>query len=455
MTDTSNDGPKRGRIENLIDLIGDFRQLRQKQQVRGLNDFNVFTTLLDPADEVRLHSRFIALLLDPNGDHGQGGLFLQSFLRQCVGKGFELDTTKCEVKTEHATSNSERLDIYLTDGRKQLVIENKIYAQDGDKQLQRYVEVITSESTPQYDHEDLMVIYLSLGDGPSSNSLANYEIDKSGRELRPRGDSGKTTCSYRHITYDRDIHRWIREALTQVVNITNLSVALTQYLDVIDLLYGRYEEKTMNLAHFLKDGDEWNFEHLRDLKDLVDEFPEVRKKFVEDLLSKTHKTAKEDLLSRPHEWAMEGRDDKSVWAFGRPPQPFEKNPSIGLAMSRKDLDGFGYMLTFAKADCFEPYFLVHFFDFRKLEQIEQAKKAIGEEKLQRLRDNGLNTGSTNGLCWRWARERKDIFDVALKRDIGQEAEEIVGEFKRFFGQSVSIVDEFVDSLVKMKPNKAN
>jgi hypothetical protein len=41
--------------------------------------FNVFTTLLAPNDEVRLHTRFLHCLLNPKGAHDCGPLFLRLF----------------------------------------------------------------------------------------------------------------------------------------------------------------------------------------------------------------------------------------------------------------------------------------------------------------------------------------------------------------------------------------
>ena len=68
------------KIDNFIELFKNFKQKQQQQKLRGLNDFNLFTTLLKPNDELRLHSRFLNFLLNPNGEHCQGSLFLDLFL---------------------------------------------------------------------------------------------------------------------------------------------------------------------------------------------------------------------------------------------------------------------------------------------------------------------------------------------------------------------------------------
>ena len=54
--------------------------------------FNIFTTLLQEHDEVRLHTRFLHCLLDPNGYHDCRSLFLRLFfetLAERPGKDHE------------------------------------------------------------------------------------------------------------------------------------------------------------------------------------------------------------------------------------------------------------------------------------------------------------------------------------------------------------------------------
>ena len=114
----------------VIDIIDALHATRYAQERRGLNDLNIFTTLLSMSDEVRLHSRFISYLLNPNQSHGQGSLFLELFLKIC---GIELD-----IDTENTSSVTEfnHIDIYLTDNFRHLIIENKIFAQDQDRQIE-------------------------------------------------------------------------------------------------------------------------------------------------------------------------------------------------------------------------------------------------------------------------------------------------------------------------------
>ena len=60
--------------------IEKFKIEQQKQKQRGLNDFNLLSTVRKYHDEVYLHSTMIGALLDPNGLHYQDTLFLEKFL---------------------------------------------------------------------------------------------------------------------------------------------------------------------------------------------------------------------------------------------------------------------------------------------------------------------------------------------------------------------------------------
>lgn len=74
-----------------VELIAwKYRQIIQEPQYR----FNIFTILRQEDDEVHLHSRFLAELLDPHGDHCQDCDLLEAFLHQ-VGVGrFQLSAAK-------------------------------------------------------------------------------------------------------------------------------------------------------------------------------------------------------------------------------------------------------------------------------------------------------------------------------------------------------------------------
>ena len=50
----------------------------------SIDKFNIFSILRKSSDEVNLHSKFIYELLNPNGSHQQGDIFLNLFIEKKI-----------------------------------------------------------------------------------------------------------------------------------------------------------------------------------------------------------------------------------------------------------------------------------------------------------------------------------------------------------------------------------
>jgi hypothetical protein len=87
---------KKGEFEAFLAQIDKSRRkyedLEKKQE-----SFNIFSTLHKANDERRLHSRYIAALLQPKGSHGNKDLFLKNFI-QVVGEQLENYWKKNDLK---------------------------------------------------------------------------------------------------------------------------------------------------------------------------------------------------------------------------------------------------------------------------------------------------------------------------------------------------------------------
>lgn len=136
-----------------FERIRNIQDIQNKQKHRGLNDYNIFTSLLKASDEVRLHSRFIFSLLNPEGDHYQGTLFLEKFIEAIGLSEFGLNIDQATVHKEY-----KNIDLYITDGEKHIIIENKIWAEDQRCQIIGYINKVVD------DHDDGVT---ENGSGPS------------------------------------------------------------------------------------------------------------------------------------------------------------------------------------------------------------------------------------------------------------------------------------------------
>jgi len=260
------------KYENFFTEIRKFKQEQNKQKQRGLNNYNLLTTVLKADDEVRLHSRMIRSLLDINGEHYQHTLFLEIFLDILKLDDFELNIDSVKVYTEY-----HDIDIYITDGTKHIILENKIWAKDQPCQIIKYINIIKEENELQTDKsdisiiEDIYVLYLTPNDKKISyeHNFKNDYIFFSGDEKKLEECSSKSNTKklvkdglknyqvkYKKITYKKEIKEWLVKSKDEVQNITNLNEAIKQYIDVVDKINGEYKGKVMDLKNLLKEDRE-------------------------------------------------------------------------------------------------------------------------------------------------------------------------------------------------------
>lgn len=139
-------------IHGFTRLCEQYKEIRQASEVRQLREapeYNIFSILRVERDEVRTHSAFLCHLLTPTASHGQGMLFLRTFLEYCAGrhneKGFpDLPNfngpPRSWLVTSETTIDTGRLDIIILNPQEGFlcVVENKVDAAEGWDQLSRY-----------------------------------------------------------------------------------------------------------------------------------------------------------------------------------------------------------------------------------------------------------------------------------------------------------------------------
>ncbi|MDE6787349.1 MAG: PD-(D/E)XK nuclease family protein [Muribaculaceae bacterium] len=200
-------------VQLLLNLMS---EKRQNAMNRG-EYYNIFEVLNLSTDEVRLHSMFIADLLNPNGKHGLGAKPLKYFI-QILGLDFDEESIcGCNVRREYVIgpisqdqTSGGNIDILLTIGNYLIIIENKIYAGDQPRQLLRYHNF--AGSNPH------TLVYLTLGGVQPSGSSTNGLV-----------------CSthYTCISYRKDIARWIEQCLIMALSKPLIREILQQYLYII------------------------------------------------------------------------------------------------------------------------------------------------------------------------------------------------------------------------------
>lgn len=234
------------------EFLADYQHFDWKRRVQrdaGTNDYSLLAALLRVNDEVRLHSRFLYSMLDPEGKHNKGSRFAQHFIA-VLGFPDWLDWPRLTVQRE-----ASNIDLYLTDGLRHVIIENKLDALDQPAQIKRYVDQIVVEK--EVDADDVLVVYLSKGrDAPSAFSLGALIICASDDGTAFLADvQGGRHARYCKCHYGMEIMRWLDLCQQEVEDASNLANAFREYRHVVELATKTYKSKLMNLESFLTDGD--------------------------------------------------------------------------------------------------------------------------------------------------------------------------------------------------------
>lgn len=207
---------KKEHILNLLDFTANFKGKFQEIEFSQYNLFEV----LNIAEKEVIHTFFIADLLNPFGAHGCGNIFLKLFLQIsgleifCEGR-FKTYAEYSLGKTDNNRISGGYIDILLMDEDKKtaILIENKLYARDQEKQLERYYNTLK-------DHkkiENVIIIYLTpQGRFPSKNSLGNLNIEF-------------VKC----LSYTKHIKNWIRECLDSIEKTRPIRTHLIQYHEFV------------------------------------------------------------------------------------------------------------------------------------------------------------------------------------------------------------------------------
>lgn len=213
-------------------------QAQQEERNRKGENYNLFSILSIERYELK-HSALIANLLDPKGSHGCGDAFLRAFFEIALkGTAYPFESsTPPNSYTEHyigpiAGDTGGRIDILVESSRYGLIIENKIYAGDQDKQLTRY----DNYGKETFGADKYLLAYLTLyGYDASKESTATKSAEEVG---------------YLRLSYAEDILRWLEQCARLAYDKPLVRESLNQYIRTIKQLtyQDMNQEKIIDLA---------------------------------------------------------------------------------------------------------------------------------------------------------------------------------------------------------------
>ena len=199
-------------------------QAQQEERNRKGENYNLFSILNIERYELK-HSALIANLLDPKGSHGCGDAFLRAFFEIALkGTAYPFESsTPLDSRTEHYTGpiagdTGGRIDILVKSSHYGLIIENKIYAGDQDKQLIRY----DNYGKEIFGADGYLLVYLTLyGYDASKESTATKSAEEVG---------------YLRLSYAEDILRWLEQCARLAYDKPLVRESLNQYIRTIKQL---------------------------------------------------------------------------------------------------------------------------------------------------------------------------------------------------------------------------
>lgn len=177
--------------------------------------FNIFSVIGVNHYET-INSSILAELLNPKGSHGLKHHFLSAFIEEVNkhGKMCLFDCKTANVTTEAYVGGNGRIDILIEDSNHHaIILENKIYANDQNKQLKRYNDYAANN----YHAGNFTILYLTL-DGVNAS-------DNSGKGVE-----------YIPISYKETIIEWLEECVRIAVHYPIVRETINQYINHVKQL---------------------------------------------------------------------------------------------------------------------------------------------------------------------------------------------------------------------------
>lgn len=227
------------KIQTLLEQIGiKIKHGEEIAREKGEN-FYIFKILNLETRENQTHSAFLREILDPQGLHEMGTVFLNHFLsliktilpdqNQKIKILDQINSENCKVRTEHSIGKTDliektggRLDIFIKDkGGFNIIIENKIHAGDQEAQIERYCK---------HEKNNSVVFYLTLeGDEPVLKSKGSLES----------GDD------FFLLSYREHIINWLELCLKEATDKPILRETIKQYIILLKKLTNQLTNQKM------------------------------------------------------------------------------------------------------------------------------------------------------------------------------------------------------------------
>ena len=194
-------------FEKLIKVKHEIKRIKKeiKEFPPQFNIFDSINLLNHENYNSNLFANFLEIKFKYNGNEISFAKLFLKYLTEEFGWEFDLENIKIkdiEIKRELPTEERKRIDIFI--GYKEkfaVIIENKIWADDGYKQLENYYNHVKSQ-----EYDKIYMIYLTPYERePSEESLSKELYKEKGSELYEK---------FKNIKH-KEIGKWIKDSILE------------------------------------------------------------------------------------------------------------------------------------------------------------------------------------------------------------------------------------------------
>ncbi len=227
---------------------------------------NILNIIEMDTKEASAHAKILEFLLDCKWETNEKETFFSSFLEKVLGfsktKIKEFLKEKFSISREH-TIKDGRIDFVIESESLCIAIEMKIYASDGDRQIERYENYCKSRG------KDYKIFYLTLdGHEPSETNI-----------------NSKVEC----ISFEDNILPWLEESLNYLKKEKYKYSFILQYIGAIKNLI-EIEEANMEILN--------TFEEMKTTKFLNDRFKEKIQSIIVEFVEEIDKNIEKKLKDK-------------------------------------------------------------------------------------------------------------------------------------------------------------
>lgn len=339
--------------------------------------FNIFSILRKKNEEVGLHSKFLAEMLNSNASHKMPDfqfLFIKEVINAAINsqewrrEPIAIDPkVKYTCEVERNFQGFGKADIVLESSPKTniIVIENKINAADQKAQLQRYFEACQSMG---YAEKNIYVLYLN----------------KYGTQVTKHGKGNLSESQFGQINYKDDISNWLDRCLELVKAYPHIEQTILQYRRLIGSLTGDNRSAKMKEQHIELLYQDNSFKLAYELSQSFDSFQiNLQKKIWQGLFTLLEQRGYDfQFCDKDLKSCDENRKIKNYYKNGS-----KKNRLYGIQYEVGSLKGY-------KAHCFiqlndNIYYGITLFDGEKRIQYPDSLDSVAKE-IKRICPGGID-----------------------------------------------------------------